>query len=165
MHAKKLEKKDEVVQQEKETAETENKESDSREKHRKVMGISFSSHISLTAMAKQFKASRGTCRHMHFTMADITQGLQFEFLEELRMMVRPCMKDDHRTHTHIYIYIYILHIFNRSAHSARPQMQIENCESARSSPLVKVLLFTFPKPSCLLLLPPSVSASSASSSW
>ncbi len=107
MHAKKLEKKDEVVQQEKETAETEKKESDSREKHRKMMGISFSSHISLTAMAKQFKASRGTCRHMHFTMADITQGLQFEFLEELRMMVRPRMKDDHRTHTHIYIYIYI----------------------------------------------------------
>ncbi len=79
MHARKLEKKDEVVQQEKETAETEKKESDSRVKHRKVMGIPFSSHISLTAMAKQFKASRGTCRHMHFTMADITQGLQFEF--------------------------------------------------------------------------------------
>ena len=105
MHAHKLEKEYEVVQQEQETAETEKKESDSREKHRKMMGISFSSHISLTAMAKQFKASRGTCRHMHFTMADIIQGLQFEFLEELWMMVRPRMKDDH--HIYIYIYIYI----------------------------------------------------------
>ncbi len=127
MHAKKLEKKDEVVQQEKETAETEKKESDRREKHRKMMGISFSSHISLTAMAKQFKASRGTCRHMHFTMADITQGLQFDFLEKLRKMVRPCMKDDHRTHTHTYIYIYI-YIYITYIQSLRAFRQTTNAD-------------------------------------